>query len=75
MKSSTGLLAFVFFIAADLFQHNSALAQSTKINIGIGGINPGTSLSFIAKKENLLQSTDSKRTSSTRPRRAPSKVL
>ena len=54
MKSKTKLLAFALFVAAQAFGDSSALAQGTKLTIGIGGINPGTSLSFIAKKENLF---------------------
>ncbi len=54
MKSKTKLLAFALFVAAQAFGDSSAIAQGTKLTIGIGGINPGTSLSFIAKKENLF---------------------
>jgi len=48
------LLVSALFVAADSLGPSDGLAQSTKLTIGIGGINPGTSLSFIAKKENLF---------------------
>ena len=48
MKSKTKLLAFALFVAAQACGDSSAIAQGTKLTIGIGGINPGTSLSFIA---------------------------
>jgi NitT/TauT family transport system substrate-binding protein len=54
MQSRNRLFVFSLFVAAQLFVLSSALAQGTKLTIGIGGINPGTSLSFIAKKENLF---------------------
>jgi ABC-type nitrate/sulfonate/bicarbonate transport system substrate-binding protein len=55
MNSKTRLLLVsAFFVTTSSLGPSGVIAQNTKLTIGIGGINPGTSLSFIAKKENLF---------------------
>jgi ABC-type nitrate/sulfonate/bicarbonate transport system substrate-binding protein len=47
-------LVSVLFLATASSGPRDAFAQTARMTVGIGGINPGTSLSFIAKKENLF---------------------
>lgn len=51
--SSLSTLVSYFSLLAILFLPSEVVAQNIKITVGQTGINPGTSLFFIAKKENL----------------------
>lgn len=48
------MLVFAFLLASALASSPEVSAQIIKMTVGTGGINPGTSLPFIAQKENLF---------------------